>query len=831
MKSFLQKKYIVRILLCAGMVAFSQEQAMGQSNVISRSAAQGGTIIVGWAPVSGAAGYQVYRKNDTDPNYPVTPLNATPIASLTNCTILKNLLLTPDSTNWNPLSYGLADTTGIFNPCEIASILSTSDKYTRLLFLSAFNVTIAKAAGLSFEDATAIIGNSYQYRIEAVDGSNNPIEEVATDLGIVAGQINLPGPPSGILAEAGDNIIQVSWDTGQPGAAGYRVYRSITPNGFYQQVNLTDYSLHITHTLNGDSLPSPRFGFSDFRRFDSTGAPESHDVNGAAINGPKNGVTYHYKVGSVDLLGRPGLLSTTPFSAIPLDSTAPGVPDDVSVAADETSPNGSVEIRWRHVTHDVNAHFEDPGVTAYEVYRFETSQNPDSAASTLVVTLPVTLSNDIALVVSTVDNSPGLRLQYGDKTWWYRVKAIDYTGNKSTWTAAFRATLKDITQPSIPDGVVADSYEDRIELNWNPNTDPDIHSYQVYRSLCHYGEWVPCPENEVDPPRDPDCPPKERDPKIIIDKIPVPCSGPFIYLGEISADSLLRVTDSIDAAFIDRTIPDGSPLCYAYWIKAIDGSGNISGDFPFPSATEQFHIVCERLRDKTPPEPAIISGLIARDHALRVDWIAPPTQDTRAYHVYRAPEKEANIEPDAAQFVWIGGITVEQPPLSPAQLNTPYEPLGISTCGSIPAVASEDMSAGSLLDTGTDPHVNYWYKVVGIDFDGNETDLSKAVSVSSFTFETQRQEAPTIETLLTQTEPCAIRLEWFPIFDQEDHTGFLIYKSLKSNGPFIQMGTMVTENSYVDRQVVDGQKYYYKIAIVQRDGKISEISSVGVLTP
>lgn len=81
-----------------------------------------------------------------------------------------------------------------------------------------------------------------------------------------------------------------------------------------------------------------------------------------------------------------------------------------------------------------------------------------------------------------------------------------------------------------------------------------------------------------------------------------PCSGDFVYLGEITQDSAKVALDAGHIMFSDRTVPAGSPLCYAYWVKAVDGSGNRSGVFPIPSAAEQAGIVCERLRDRTPPE-------------------------------------------------------------------------------------------------------------------------------------------------------------------------------------------------------------------------------------
>lgn len=810
------KTYLIRFSAVFAILLVSAT-FKAQTAIISSDPGPGLRIVMSWSPVSGAAGYQIFRKTSAGGAYPATPINPSVIEPLSNCTAIRTLLLNPDSSSWKLLSRGLAKGDTLFDPCTLSSLTPGTQEYTRLLTLAARNIPVAKCAGLAFEDGAVSNGTAYWYRIVAVNGSGSPVSTVADNLNVTAGAVVLPAAPSGIVAEAGDNDILIRWNE-QTGAAGYRVFRSITPGGFYQRVNETDYSLRFSNKLNGDTIIPSTPGFLDFQRFDPSGAPVAHDVNGALINGPKNGFTYYYKVQSVDLLGRAGAMSALYVSALPLDKTIPAVPAGVTVIPDETSVNGQIEVRWMHVTVDANGHLETPGVVEYQVYRFEGPGNPDSLPAVLVGGSPVPAPVTGSTVLVT-DHSPGLRAVYGDRTWWYRIRAVDNAGNISRWSAAFSGVLKDITHPAIPTGLVTDGFEDHIDMRWTQNTEPDLKSYQVYRSFCHYGDWVPCPDAEG--PRDPNCPPadetKNKQPKV--------CSGPFVFLGEITKDSLTRAMNADHAAFTDRSIPAGSPLCYAYWIKAVDGSGNMSGDYPYPNAAERAQIQCERLRDRTPPEPALISGLFARNHAIRVEWIAPPTQDTRAYHVYRAPEKTPQVEPSENDFVWVGGMTVEKPPVAPVSLTQPYTAAGISTCDQIPVEGTDEMSRGFFTDTKVEDRKVYWYKVVGIDFDGNETPLKFATAVSTFTFQTQTGDAPTFETLVQQPDTCGIRLEWFPIFDPNVHRGFLLYKSMDAAGPFVQATSMLMANTWLDRQVVKGRKYWYKLALVQKDGKLSEIGA------
>ncbi|MBL7809164.1 MAG: hypothetical protein JNN28_15190 [Saprospiraceae bacterium] len=829
-------KYTIRFSnlffsLAITLLSVFAAKLQAQVAIVSSDPGPGLRTVMAWSPFANAHGYQIFRKDNLAAAYPVTPVNPSPLVPLSNCNAIRALLLFPDSTAWKIVQQSLADTsTVLFNPCDLGTITQASQKYPVLLQIAARSLPIAKAIGIAFEDGSVVNGQNYWYRIVAVNAVGNPIGEVATDLSVTAGVVTLPAPPTDLVAESGDNDVQLLWNDVK-GAAGYHLFRSITPDGFYQQVSETPYASRFRNKLNGDTLIPAPYGFLDYQRWNDAGAPIPHQVGAAMINGPYNGYNYYYKIKSVDLLGRTGPLSASPATAMPMDKTVPGVPGGVTTIPDETSPNGAVDIRWVHVLNDANGHQEKPGVVEYKLYRFETSiGNPDELPSSLVTgaPIPAPAGSGLAQMVTATDNAPGLRAVYGDKTWWYRVKAVDNAGNESRWSAAFSAVLKDITKPNIPVGVTAKGFEDRIELRWDANTEPDIQGYQVYRSFCHYGEWVPCPGQGTDP-KDPNCPPPSDREKV--SRVPEPCSGPFVFLGEITRDSLLRAISIGNTAYADRTIPVGSSVCYAYWIKAIDKSGNRSGDFPFPNPVERAQIPCERLRDRTAPEPALISGLFARDNAILVEWIAPPTPDTRAYHVYRAEEVTPQVEPSPNDFKWVGGMTVEKPPVLPVNLTAPYKPLNLSTCEVIPVEATETMSNGALIDKTVVKHKVYWYKVVGIDFDGNEGLLKKAVAASTFTFDSKAAPAPLIESIGQQNDTCGIRLQWLPGFDKKLHRGFLLYKSLDPAGPFIQVTSLLEQNTYLDKQVVKGRQYWYKLAIVERTGKLTEITTAAVAQP
>lgn len=72
-------------------------------------------------------------------------------------------------------------------------------------------------------------------------------------------------------------------------------------------------------------------------------------------------------------------------------------------------------------------------------------------------------------------------------TWDYKVTAVDTAGNESTGsTVSIAVPASDTTAPSVPATPTAINESGGIRVNWTPNTEPDLHSYRVYRSDDSY---------------------------------------------------------------------------------------------------------------------------------------------------------------------------------------------------------------------------------------------------------------------------------------------------------------------------------------------------------
>lgn len=848
---------VKKILIAAAVMLGSGQYIIAQNAVaISSNPGPGLHVALNWAPYTGAVKYNIFRKNDGVASYPATPINAAPVQTLSNCATIKSILITtPDSVEWRIIAKSLSGPppsgAGLYNPCSINTLTAGSEKRKRLNTLAKSSMPIAIVAGLGYKDNTVVNGTAYRYRIVALNASNTVLGTVATDLLVTAGSFTPPAAPSAVTADAGDDAALVMWND-VTGAAGYIVERAPAAIGPFQQVNESHFTAKVTKHLNGVDTVNPNLnGLLDFKRYTVVfGKDSTHLVNGIAIGGPKNNNNYFYRVKTVDLFLRPGLPSAVFGPVTPRDSTEPSAPLDLSTTTDDVL--GQVTVKWQQVVRDINGHWEYPDSTIkYRVYRFTTSDNPLTAPSTYLGELPTIGGLKFR---DYTDTDPSLRSAFGNKTWWYRIRAIDLSTNISQWSTAVSAVVKDITKPDVVKNLETKGFEDHISVKWQPNSEPDIASYMVYRSLCHLGSWIDC-SKQKDTCRtwqtyDPDKYFEQKDkqdtkssnekeqpssaatgaaPK---SKLPCPCSGPFVFLGEITKDSVDRAISKGNFFFDDKTIPAGSPLCYAYWVKAKDSSDNQSGAFPIPSAAEQAQIKCERLRDRTPPENAIISGLYAQAEQIRVEWIGPPTQDTRAYHVYRAEGTNPSTEPNSAAYSWVGGMTVELPPTMPVVLTSPYTPPGMATCDKISVQATPWMSQGFFEDKSIKPKLTYWYKVVGIDYDGNETPLANAAAISTFSFTRKAPDAPVITAIDKQADPCAVVLKWSPAYDASKHAGFIVYRSTNAAGPFIPVVVSpVKDNSFIDMNVVKGQPYWYAVAVLMLNGQLSPLSAVKNITP
>jgi VCBS repeat-containing protein len=219
-----------------------------------------------------------------------------------------------------------------------------------------------------------------------------------------------------------------------------------------------------------------------------------------------------------------------------------------------TAGESSVTLDW-----DDNG---EPDLTSYSVYRSETS---DGSGYVLIAT-GVGLSE-------YVDNT-----SVDGTTYYYVVKAVDSDGDESVIYSNESTATPVADPPAEPTGLVAIADDGSVTLDWDDNIEPDLASYNVYRSETpgSYGT-TPLPNS--------------------------PSSSNYV----------------------DDTAANGTT--YYYVVKAVDSNSYESGDSNEVSATP--------IADTTPPAEPTGLVAIADDGSVTLNWDDNGEPNLASYTVYR----------------------------------------------------------------------------------------------------------------------------------------------------------------------------------------------------
>lgn len=259
-----------------------------------------------------------------------------------------------------------------------------------------------------YADSGLAQGTDYEYRVIAVDGSNNLSDPAILTVSTLVPDSLPPSIPQNLVAIPGLTQMELTWDAsedepGGTGVAGYRVFRdgellatvatpgytdTGLPSGteFDYEVVAFDAALNaaspaqvtastevdlVDPTQPGDLLATPGFttmGLSWTASTDAGGVAGYRVYRGETLIGEPVGTTfqdsglipgtsYAYSVVAVDSAGRTSDPAETQGITL-ADTTAPGVPAFLAAVAGD----GSVTLSW--LPSDDNV-----GVTGYEIRR------------------------------------------------------------------------------------------------------------------------------------------------------------------------------------------------------------------------------------------------------------------------------------------------------------------------------------------------------------------------------------------------------------------------------------------------------------------------------
>ena len=504
------------------------------------------------------------------------------------------------------------------NPCTVIQRGLTAEEAAIFDMLASANLKIRLARGLGYIDHNVVANKRYIYELRGVKTDGKEVV-IAQNIEVWAGHYTLPSPPSAFSSTAGDRKVLCTWNR-NPYAFSYMMKRSTSPSGSYQYVNTEPVVYNITKDLEGNDInpPDGKPGLVDYQRWSDDGLPISHDVETSggtvSVAGPENYVTYYYKVVSRDILDREGTWSNYQ-SAMPIDQTPPKAPGDFKV--DPSSAPVGLALSWRKVTRDINNHQELDTTQIYNIYRADTLDALDNvtalipASSLFVHSLTANPTDTATMTITWTDTDPILVPAYGEKDFYYRLKCVDANSNVGSPSAAISGRAPDTTSPGSTSVTGSEGYADNITIMWDPNTEPDLAGYQIWRSVCDKGK-----------PYQPGLGEDYEDDK---QQQRIKCD--FFLVGEILLkEAKKRLAETGNIYYEDYSVPEGSPICYAYWVRAFDMARNLYPGKWYNECPDTGEYICQRLYEETPPPVPIISGLKAKNDSVLVEWISSSGQ-------------------------------------------------------------------------------------------------------------------------------------------------------------------------------------------------------------
>jgi hypothetical protein len=763
-------------------------------------------VVLRWEAVDGVEGYNVYRSIADTPRRASRPINgATPIAVPSSAHKLQTVVR-KGAPEWDALARGFTASAGGAGAVELADPAAsfarglTEREFHLVRATAQANLAMGHVAGLAYTDRRVKPDEHYLYELrgELPDGTERLL---AIDVPVWAGHFILPDPPSGVVTQAGDRRALVLWNR-NPYAATFVVQRASSPGGPFQQVNPKPVAFDMDADLDGTPLPTPQPGFLDLGAWDANGLPTGHPVESVSVYGPDNGMTYWYRVASRDTLDRTGAWSAA-VPATPVRSLRPMAPDDLQVSPN-TAADGLV-VTWRKVTRNVENHQLPDSTQTNFLYRAATREELEditALAPHLVATLGSNPQDATTPLVSWIDVDPILVPPYGAKPFFYRVRVADPFGNESAPSAVISGTVPDTSPPGPTDLVGVVGAADNIRVEWKPNAEPDVAGYQIYRGVCDRGFiYLPGVTHTKD---------KEGT---------VTTHGESRYHCDMTlvGDVPLGDANALYAAdgyvwFEDFSVPEGSPLCYGYWVRAYDQAGNLYAENDGCPKPGEYR--CGRLREKTPPQVPVMTGLRARNNAVFVEWMSSPVQDLRAFHVYRS---HAEFDPPKFLACVFTDGTVS---------SVPWTGL-VPSCDDVPAVPDPVAARGSYFDTTAEPHHVYWYRVSALDWLGNESEGSRLDDIPSSSTFTYTTTLPVTPLVLPPTPPvaagCGLDVSWNPPFDPLALQGFVVFRAA-SSGSYRQVSGIVATNIFTDSSARRGIDYLYCVQSIDHTGLLSQPS-------
>ncbi|MEW6606716.1 MAG: hypothetical protein AB1414_04555 [bacterium] len=654
--------------------------------------------------------------------------------------------------------------------------VSLDSNFTKLIFDEAIGNYIGVDIS-GFPDN----GTKYWWRVKA--GNSLGWSSWSSEWNFINGPTDKPDTPELIRPEDGTNI---------PGnVVQFRWYPAPRANNYHLQIALdSSFSKFVFDKAIGNYIGVDMSGFLD------------------------DGTQYWWRVKAGNVLGTSSWSAEWNFingpSGIPESPILIQPKDGVNV------PGQMIQFRWYPAPRANNYHLQVALDSGFTKFVFDKA-----------------IGNYIGVDMSGF-------LDDGTQYWW-RVKAGNVLGT-SSWSAEWAFINGLSNKPSPPTGVIAKSGPGsrQITLIWNANPEPELDYYRIYLGTSsgnYFGYFDKVPkewhtgviisgltngttyyivvtavnisgvesdyseEVSATPEDIGDTEPPTKPTNLNIND---PETGEELELSwdasidnvEVSHYLIYRLTNN--SAVSESNYDSGFPVStsktnytdyevteantYYYKVLAVDTSDNRSGLSNLADASPTDTLA--------PAEPTNVNTTPG-DTIIDLWWTAPTTNtdnseltDLAGYNIYRGTSP-GNYNPEP-----INGLTL---------ITTLY-----------------------YNDTGLINEQTYYYIVKAVDDSGNEGPAS--IEVSETPVGTDTPPAPPTDVMITEKET-ELLITWAPNHEL-DLAGYNIYRGIESGNysPTPINPSLITTESYTDRDVVENQTYFYVVRAVDESGQESDNS-------
>ena len=382
-----------------------------------RLVATGDTVLVYVLDAPATGGFIVYRRPLTPPTAPFAKRSPAAVMMASNPAVLSGAL-------GADLPMAMRAVRAV-DDAELFRRLRSDHFASGVLAMVSRNAAIA--LGHLYVDAGVTRNADYEYRVVYTQGDGKETARTLTARVHVTDVV--PLAPTGVQVSGADHEIRVTWH--------YPVYQGAP----------TDFTVgfHVYRTQG--TGPAHRLTATPILRNDANGGGFSF------VDRDVSGGTYSYQVSAADLAGRESGL-TSVLSAHTVDRTPPAIPTDLAVR----NGDGVVDITWR-LAPELDA-------VGYHIERATGLHQPYTRLdrSLIPVRRPI-----------WTDTVPG-----GGHQYFYRVIAVDSTGNASAPSNPVAALPSDKTPPIAPTALALTTAQHRITAHWAPSPSKDLRGYYVY---------------------------------------------------------------------------------------------------------------------------------------------------------------------------------------------------------------------------------------------------------------------------------------------------------------------------------------------------------------